>query len=280
MKIENGSVKRFLIVICISLVIGANLCDAGKDNKKHDKHKHKQESNHKDENKHHKNSTTGHHHNHTSAHVPSHDETAHNNPQPDIGWSLHNNPNHPPPASNPHGYAVQHHDSGHGAPSNHGPQQPVAGQSQVPSESSGPSALASGMGGMALGAIGGAAGGYMLSNALNSGKSGEKKDEEETTIISETTLAALVDTSTVSVVAESTSVPSDASESSSTLSEATKVAEEVVSMGAQKAPAEVVTAQSETTTEWQSTTSKGAISQIPLVYLVVMTLSVSLAVLI
>lgn len=223
MRLANGNFRSFLL-ISVSIIFAVTVIDASKDNKKHDKK-------HKDDNKHHKNSTVSHNHNHTSAHVPSTDQTAHNNPPPAVGWSLHNNPNQPP-AGNPHGYAVQHHDPNQGAQPHHVPQQTVAQQPQ----NSGPSALGSGIGGLAIGAIGGAAGGYLLSNALNSDKSEEKKDEE-TTVISET--ATLADTSIlpevfpVNITEEASTAANAASEnieSTSHTPESTKVVEETVNI--------------------------------------------------
>jgi len=247
MKIGNGKLNFFLVVLCLTIVIGFNQCDAGKDK---DKHKHKQKhepDNHKNANnnqqqqhQHQKNSTAHHHQNDTSVHdsaaaAPHPD----NNPLP-IGWSMHSNPNQPHPPANPHGYAVQqphplHPDQPHPAP-----QQPHSPQGQpAPNQDSGSSALASGVGGFALGALGGAAGGYLLSNALNSDDKAEEK-ATEAELITETTLPSLP----VSVVQETTvaassdAVPSSIAETSPVVVETTPPALIVTS---ENVPAETVT---------------------------------------
>lgn len=265
--------KNFLIVFWILLISSVNLCD-GKD-KKHDKHKHKNESHHKDESKQQqsqqKNSTVSHQNNHTAAHNASDDHA--------IGWSLHNNPNQPAHESNPHGYAVQHHDSSHGVQPNYGSQYPIAQQPQATPQSSGPSALASGLGGMALGAVGGAAGGYLLSKALDSDKSSEDTKDEATTEISETTLAALTESSTIAaelsspiIAAETTKIAAEASPSiipiesssisaeTSATSESSSISEstnETVNVAVQKAP--VVSEPYDTNTQPPTTTDNDSV---------------------
>lgn len=204
MKIANGKLNFLLVLLCIFLVIGFNHCDAGKD-----KDKHKQKPKHEPttrknatQHHHHQNATAHHHQNHTTPHHSAGDTPSHDSNPPPIGWSLHNNQNQPPPAANPHGYAVQHHNPAHPDQSHQSPQQPHSPQAQhhsqqaqpqpVPNQDSGPSALGAGIGGLALGALGGAAGGYLLSNALNSNdKSEEKASESATELITETTLSTL-----------------------------------------------------------------------------------------
>lgn len=256
MKIANGKLNFFLVVLCMTIVIGFNQCDAGKDKDKQ-KHKPKHEpTNHKNGNnnqqqqhQHQKNSTAHHHQNHTAVHdsaaAPAHPD----NNSPPIGWSMHSNPNQPPPAANPHGYAIQHPHPPHSDNAHSAPQQPHSPQAQpAPSQDSGPSALASGVGGFALGALGGAAGGYLLSNALNSDDKSEEK-AAGTEVITETTLSSLP----VSVVQETTvaassdAVPPSIAETSPVVVETTPSASAVTS---ENVPAETVTsAPAETTAE-------------------------------
>lgn len=190
MKISNGKLNFLLFVFCIFIVVGINQCDAGKDKDKH-KQKSKHEStNHRNATHHHHNATAHHAQNHTAPlNIADNSANPANNPPP-LGWSLHNNPNQPHPAPNPNGYSLQHHSPSHPDQSNPTPQQPHPipqqphpSQTQpAPSQDSGPSALGAGIGGLALGALGGAAGGYFLSNALNSN---EKSDEAPTSVVTE-----------------------------------------------------------------------------------------------
>lgn len=208
MRFDNEKQKGLFIFACILLVISIDLCRADKNKHKHDKNKPpKHENKNENHQQHHKkNSTVDHHQNHTASHHASGNHSSHDGHAPDIGWSLHNNPGQPAPAGNPHGYAVQHHNPGHVDQSHQGhhqqpPQQvahPNQGHHEQPPQQvtqpqgSGPSALGAGIGGLALGALGGAAGGYFLSNALNKDdKDEEKHADNETTLITETTLAAL-----------------------------------------------------------------------------------------
>lgn len=143
-----------------------------------------------------KNSTVAHDHHHHKNSTHHHGHQQHQNhsaPNPEIGWSLHNNdPHHHKPAaeSSPHLAMDQSHHSHNPAVNHPGPSQTAhahaPASAPVPETGSGSSALAAGLGGAALGAIGGAAGGYLLSNALNN----NEKSEETVSTATETTIAA------------------------------------------------------------------------------------------
>ncbi|CRL02703.1 CLUMA_CG015790, isoform B [Clunio marinus] len=210
MKRNEKKFQLFLVVFFISFSICIHQCE-GKDKHKNDKQKHSDDhrkNDHQHQNNH-KNSTTGHHTNHTSSHNSNDDKSHQHNNASHIGWSLHTpNGQQKPPPGNPNGYALHHHESSHDSqhhPTHHqthanphhstqSHDQPSSAVNHQQPQDTGASPLASGLGGFALGAVGGAAGGYLLSNALNSDDGdGEKHSENEsTTIVNETTLSAIL----------------------------------------------------------------------------------------
>lgn len=269
MRVANGNLQTLLIVFCMIFLISFNHCEA---NDKKDKHKHKPPAKQEHKNdQHHRKNTTSHHSNHTDGH----NATAAGSAPSDIGWSLHNDQNQHAPSGNPHGYALQHHEAGHSAQSppgshpqapqhvpphpqspqhapdqpphsqnpQHAPGQPLqphpdhhAPQTQVTQpQSSGPSALGAGLGGLALGAIGGAAGGYFLSEALNSGDKDEKHSEADTTLLTETTLTTLAAAASPTVISET--VASEAISVPSIEVTQVTVATDVVSLASEQPPA-------------------------------------------
>lgn len=230
--------KKWLIIGCMLSVVLVllNSCDAKDNSKKNDKKHHD----------HSRNKTNSHNSNHTTSH--SNHSSPHEEPS-DIGWSLNNNPNHPQP--NPNGYAIQH--SGQQGQSIHSNPQNVPQNTQNVQQSaqnlppSAPTQASGGigaMGGLALGALGGVAGGYLLSNALNS-KSGEKKDEETTTVtISETTLSTLPATIGTTTVVDNLSASSTLDTSQTTLEP------------------KIAPAEDQVTTQLPQTTSKSSITKL------------------
>lgn len=254
MKITNENLNRVLIAVCITFLIFCDQCDGEKDKNKHKPPKHDPKNNKNDQQQH-KHSTTGHHSNHTVSHNSTGGH-APDGPNPNnIGWSLHNDVGHSP-NPNPHGYALQPHNQGHPDQSHAGahhspPQQPHPDQSYASpnpvaqTQGSG-SAIGAGLGGLALGAIGGAAGGYFLSNALNSdGKAEEATTVSETTL---TSLAAELNATTVEVastVAENSSTAIEAKVASEVSAVASTVVEspspDTLNIGVQKAPVEAGT---------------------------------------
>lgn len=202
----NQKLNFSLIIFSIIFVISVNLCDAGKP-PKHDKDKHSGSFKNDQQQHDHKNLTVF-HKNHTAIHNSNGDHALHNNTQP--GWSMPNNQNQQHTAENTQGYAIQPHPHVHPDQTHQYYQHTRSDQSH----NAGPSALGAGMGGLAVGAVGG----YLLSNALNSDDSDEKNNDTTITETTLTTLAQVTGSSTVpegSTVSENSSMPGSSTESTS-----------------------------------------------------------------
>lgn len=242
MRFEDKKIALFLICACVFLVISVDFCSADKN-----KHKTKPPKQDKNDQQHHKkNSTVNEHRNNTGVHNVSGGVADHGGNTPDIGWSLHNSPGQQAPQGNPHGYAIQPHNQGHGDHQSQGHPQQHPPQT-APSQDSGTSALGAGVGGLALGALGGAAGGYFLSNALNKD---EKSEDKVTETVTETILTTLL----VAAVENSTEIPTD---SSSTIPAETS-SETTMIVAAQNLP---INAASEASKADQSVTETPATTQ-------------------
>lgn len=313
MIFANEKLGYLLIFACITVLIGLNQCEA-QSKHKHDKHKSTSSDSNKNANNnqqhHHKNSTSSHHSNHTSAHNASAVAGGGDSNPPPIGWSLHNDQNHPAPASNPHGYVAQHN-AGHAdqshpgqhqgsqgqdhpaPPQTHVAQQPQVGQPphqppqfdqqplhvppqqsqfgqqpQVPQQpavapSSGPSAMGAGLGGLALGAIGGAAGGYLISNALNSGDKVEEK-ATETAAITETILTTLAQELNVTTTAVPDNSTLNATEVPSIVSDSSFLVTPLPEQPSIEPKAEQKIDESQATTPGNATVSYGSVNKLSL----------------
>lgn len=102
------------------------------------------------------------------------------------------------------------------------------------------------MGGLALGALGGAAGGYFLSNALNKDEKTEEKHADNETTIAETTLIAALAENSTEVAG------------SSTVSQVAETTVEVASVAPQNLPVEAAPVQLNVTEA--STTTVGGVT--------------------